>query len=61
MVAALKTIEEIENRNGIEYMWAQGTKLVKGLEKLISEYKVEAQMIAYLLYQCLSLYMMTQT
>lgn len=45
MLAALKTIEEIENRNGIEYMWEKGTKLVKGFEKLINDYEINAQML----------------
>lgn len=44
MVAALETIKEIEERNGIEYMWRQGAKLVKGIEGLIADYGIEANM-----------------
>ena len=45
MVAALATIKEIEDRNGIEFMWSQGRKLVKGFEQLINDLKIEAKMI----------------
>ena len=45
MVAALVTIKEIELRNGIEFMWKQGKKIVNGFEKLINDYGIEAKMI----------------
>ena len=44
MIAAIETINEIENRNGIEFMWNQGKKLVQGFEKLITDFKIEAEM-----------------
>jgi len=45
MVAALATIKEIQDRNGIEYMWKQGTKLVNGFKSLINDFNIEAEMI----------------
>jgi glutamate-1-semialdehyde-2,1-aminomutase len=45
MVAALATIKEIQDKNGIEFMWKQGTRLVKGFENLINDYGIEAKMI----------------
>lgn len=45
MVAALATIKEIQDRNGIEYMWKQGTRLVKGFETMINDSGIEAKMI----------------
>ena len=45
MVAALETIKEIQNRNGIEYMWRQGNKLVNGFKSLIRDFNIEAEMI----------------
>ena len=44
MVAALATIKELEDRDGIKYMWKQGTKIVKGFESMIKDYKIEAEM-----------------
>ncbi|HEY5500489.1 MAG TPA: aminotransferase class III-fold pyridoxal phosphate-dependent enzyme, partial [Candidatus Humimicrobiaceae bacterium] len=44
MVAALATIKEIQDRNGIEYMWKQGTRLVKGFEAMIKDNGIEAKM-----------------
>jgi glutamate-1-semialdehyde-2,1-aminomutase len=43
MVAALATIKELENRNGIQFMWEQGTKMVEGLERLICDFGIEAK------------------
>jgi len=45
MVAAIATIKEIQDRNGIEYMWKQGTRLVKGFESMINDFGIEAKMI----------------
>lgn len=45
MVAALATIKEIQDRNGIEYMWKRGTKLVNGFKSLINDFNIEAEMI----------------
>ena len=44
MVASLATIKEIQDRNGIEYMWKQGTRLVKGFESMINDFGIEAKM-----------------
>ena len=45
MVASLATIKEIQDRNGIEYMWKQGTRLVKGFESMINDLGIEAKML----------------
>jgi len=44
MVAALATIKELEDKKGIEFMWAQGTRLVDGFKQLINDYGIEAKM-----------------
>lgn len=45
MAAALATIKEIENRNGIDYMWKQGRRLVNGFESMIGDFGIQAKMI----------------
>jgi len=45
MIAALATIKELEDKNGIEYMWRLGEKLMNGLEKIISEEGIDAKMV----------------
>jgi glutamate-1-semialdehyde-2,1-aminomutase len=45
MVAALATIQEIEKKNGIEYMWSMGKKLWNGFEKIIDASGINAKMI----------------
>jgi glutamate-1-semialdehyde-2,1-aminomutase len=45
MVAALATIKELEEKNGIEYMWSMGKKFFNGFEKIINENGIEAKMI----------------
>ncbi len=45
MAAALATISEIEENNGIDYMWRQGNKLIDGMEEIIAETGVDARMI----------------
>lgn len=45
MVAALATIKELEDKKGIEFMWAQGTRLVDGFKQLINDYGIEAKMV----------------
>ncbi len=44
MFAALATIKELQERNGIDYMWKQGEALFKGIDSLAREYGVEAKM-----------------
>lgn len=44
MVAALATIKELQDRDGINYMWKQGNKIVSGLESMIEDYNIEAKM-----------------
>lgn len=44
MVAALATIKELQDRNGIEYMWEQGRRLVEGFESMINDFGIEAEM-----------------
>ncbi|MCL4377557.1 MAG: aminotransferase class III-fold pyridoxal phosphate-dependent enzyme [Actinobacteria bacterium] len=45
MVAAIATIQELEERDGISYMWDKGNRLFNGLNRLISDYRIEAEMI----------------
>ncbi len=45
MVAALVTIDELEKRDGIQYMWVLGRRLMQGLTEIIKEQSVEAQII----------------
>jgi glutamate-1-semialdehyde-2,1-aminomutase len=40
--ASLATIGEIQRRNGVEYMWKMGTKLVNGFKEIINEFGVDA-------------------
>jgi len=45
MVAALATIAEIQETNGIAHMWRQGNKLIKGMEEIAAEMGVDAEMV----------------
>jgi glutamate-1-semialdehyde 2,1-aminomutase/spore coat polysaccharide biosynthesis protein SpsF len=44
MVAAIETINELEERNGIEYMWKQGTAIIEGFNGMIIKYGIKAHM-----------------
>ena len=43
--AALATIREMEERNGISFLWRQGEKLMKGLEDLVKSRSVDARCV----------------
>jgi len=43
MYAALATIQELQEKDGIRYMWEMGTKLMHGLQKIMNEEGVEAE------------------
>jgi len=45
MVAALATINELEKRDGIRYMWVSGKKLMRGLARIVQEEGVGAEVI----------------
>lgn len=45
MVAALATIKELEDRDGINYMWKQGKIIVKEFGRMAKDYNIEAQMV----------------
>ncbi len=45
MIAALVTIRELKMKNGIQYMWRQGEKLVIGLTEALDEVGIDAQVI----------------
>jgi len=45
MAAALETIHEIEEKNGIEYMWKMGRRLMEGLGEICGEMDVDAKVI----------------
>jgi len=45
MIAALVTLEELEKKRGIEYMWKLGSRLMSGLRKIIEEENVDAEVI----------------
>jgi len=45
MVAALATLQEIVDKNGIQYMWQLGNELMAGLKEIIDEQGVDAQVI----------------
>ncbi len=45
MLAALATIDELEKRDGIQYMWALGKELMQGLTEIVEEEGIEAQVI----------------
>jgi len=45
MIAALVTLEELEEKRGIEYMWKLGSRLMSGLRKIIEEENVDAEVI----------------
>ena len=45
MVAALATIKELEEKDGINYMWKQGKKIVEGFNRMANENKIEANMV----------------
>jgi glutamate-1-semialdehyde aminotransferase len=43
MFAALETLNELEERSGIKYMWSLGEKLMTGLKEIFSEAGVDAE------------------
>lgn len=43
MIAALATIREIQENNGIEFMWKQGRKIWDGFNSLINDLNIEAK------------------
>ena len=43
MVAALATIKEIRENNGIQYMWKMGERLMNGLMTIMEEEDIEAK------------------
>jgi len=45
MVAALVTLDELERKNGIEYMWRLGRRLMSGLRDIIDEQGVDAEVV----------------
>ena len=45
MVAAIETIDEIKEKNGISYMWKLGGRLVEGLRSIMDEAGVETDVI----------------
>lgn len=45
MVAALATIRELKEKDGIQYMWTMGRSLVEGLSNIFHEESVEAEVI----------------
>ncbi len=45
MVAALATINELKKRNGIQYMWTSGKRLMQGLTEIVEEEGVKAEVI----------------
>jgi glutamate-1-semialdehyde aminotransferase len=45
MVAAIETIRELRERDGIGYMWKMGKKLTQGLKKIMDDEGVEVQVI----------------
>ena len=45
MVAALATINELKKKNGIQYMWTSGKRLMQGLTEIVEEEGVEAEVI----------------
>jgi glutamate-1-semialdehyde-2,1-aminomutase len=45
MVAALATISELEEKNGIEHMWKQGRVLAEGMESIAGSLGIEAKML----------------
>jgi len=45
MYAAIETINEIREKDGIAYMWRMGEKLMKGLADIIADVGVDAQVI----------------
>lgn len=44
-VAALTTINELENKDGIKYLWKIGTQLADGLKEIVEEKKIKAEVI----------------
>lgn len=45
MFAAIETIKELQDKNGIDYMWSKGKRLVEGLKSIINEMGVDAKVI----------------
>jgi len=43
MIAALETLRELREKNGIQYMWALGEKLMRGLNEILEEEGVDAK------------------
>lgn len=45
MVAALETIRELKQTNGVNYLWNIGKKIMDGLKELISDLHIQAEVI----------------
>ena len=45
MAAAIETIRELKEKDGIAYMWRMGEKLMKGLAGIIADEGVDARVI----------------
>jgi glutamate-1-semialdehyde 2,1-aminomutase/spore coat polysaccharide biosynthesis protein SpsF len=45
MAAALATINVLKKRNGVEYMWTLGKKLMQGLTEIVEDEDVKAEVI----------------
>jgi glutamate-1-semialdehyde-2,1-aminomutase len=45
MYAAIETINELREKNGIAYMWKTGEALMKGLKEIVDEEGAEAEVI----------------
>lgn len=43
MAAALETLHELEEKGGIDYMWGLGKRLMKGLDEIVKEEGVDAE------------------
>jgi glutamate-1-semialdehyde aminotransferase len=47
LVAALTTIRELEKNNGMAQIWKMGQRLITGLESIINEMNMEAEIVGY--------------
>ncbi len=45
MIAAIETIHELQEKKGVEYMWAQGKRLMEELKSIIDEQGVDARVM----------------
>ena len=45
MIAAIETIHELQEKNGVEHMWTQGKRLMEGLRSIIDEQGVDARVM----------------